>query len=272
MDEQNDLREMASAFGLSEDDMKDIFADDDGAEDIDESIPSPTDETETEVDDSETSDDVTNPTSLTEIEIDGEKISIDELKQGYARSKDYIGNKATLDTEYAKLQKEREENQEALEIYNFLKENPNIAQELARIQPNAKPVTASIDPVFKEKFEHMEQMLYRQQLQSNIETLKAKYKDFNEVEVLKEASQRGIVDLEYVYQAQKGRNVDKLVEDMVNKKLVEAQAKREKNQGATTTISNKADVPPSTPNLTPQEQKIAKIFGMTDEEYLQYKQ
>jgi hypothetical protein len=71
---------------------------------------------------------VTPPTPITEFDIDGiGKVKVDDIKEwklGYMRQSDY-----TRKTQ--EIARQRNETKDALDVYNFLKSNPTIAQALA---------------------------------------------------------------------------------------------------------------------------------------------
>lgn len=195
---------------------------------------------------------VQTPTPITEYEIDGlGKVKIDDIKewkQGYLRQSDY-----TKKTQSIAAQKK--EIQDAMDLYNYFKQNPQIARQVANGQPvntvgtpfeKINPITGELDEVKRE--------LSTIKLDTEISRLKGKYTDFNEVEVLEKADELGINDLEFVYKALKGDKVENLADTIRKQVEAELLQKIQANNTATQTI------------ITPTDQTATSDFGLTKEE------
>lgn len=209
---------------------------------------------------------VTQPTPVTEFEIDGVgKVKLDDIKEwrsGYMRQSDYT--KKTQ--EIARL---RNENKDALEIYNFLKQNPSVAQALADGDPNALKGTAIAGKLATNpQLEDVNYRLASMELDNKLNMLKSKYSDFDEVEVLTEAERLGVADLEFVYNAIRGRNVDKMKETLTKQIENELTEKIRKNGIDTQTIISPNDTTATTNyGLTPAQIAIATKMRLTPEQY-----
>jgi hypothetical protein len=166
--------------------------------------------------------------------------------------------------------------QEALEVYNYLKNNPTIAQQVSQgdvtgIQNN--PAFSGLNPI-NNQIQDLNLKLASIELDNNINQLKSKYTDFNEVEVLTEAERLGVTDLEFVYNALQGRKMPDMKEQL--RKEIEQSIVNKFKQNAieTETIINQNDsntAQHSKVNLTPIELQIAANMGLTPEEYIKGK-
>lgn len=198
------------------------------------------------------------------VDVNGEQIPFEELTKGYLRQSDYT--KKTTE-----LSRQRQEAQEALELVQFLNENPHVAQAMVQAS-NGEGVSQDFTP-FKKEIDSIKNELYMDKLDREINALKSKYPDFNEEEVLTRANQMGISDLEFVHNSIRGQNIDKIVEQRVQEALSKATTDMQNNNAQTKTMitgtdgMNK-DVPIQ---LSAKEIRIAENFGMTPEEYAKWR-
>lgn len=202
-----------------------------------------------------------------EYDINGSKVTIDELRTGYLRQQDYLSRQAELEAA-------RKENESALELVNYLKANPHIAQKLIEEQGEVKPVQNIVkgNDETSKRLDEIERRYFVDSLNSNITNLKNKYNDFNEVDVLKKAQELGTTNLEFVYHGMRGANLDNIIAQKVNEKLAQATTDMQKNTQKTRTVIGGVSTPVDTTNgLTQQELRVAEMMGMTAEEYAKYK-
>jgi hypothetical protein len=194
---------------------------------------------------------------------------IKEYKQGYLRQSDY-----TRKTQ--ELAQQRTEAKEAIELYNYLKNNPEIVQAMQNGDYNSvqgNPVIAkalSSNP----QIEQMQVELASIRLDSEIARLKAQYSDFDEVSVIGEADKRGISDLEFVYKALQGEKLPNLKTELEKQIKSTITEEIRRNGLATSTIINSNDVPATNvaDGLTPEELVIAQKMGIAPEKYAKAKQ
>lgn len=211
-------------------------------------------------------------TTPTEIEIDGVKVSLDELKNGYMRQSDYT--KKTQE-----ISKKAREAEQALQLMQHLESNPEVAQQLA--QQFQLP---TIDPNQKQLIELQNQnmeLLIRNELRD----LKDKYGEFNEIELLNVARDEQISNLDTAYQVLQARkgggaskpqemDVESLREQIKQELLAELKKTEEQQVDTSTIIQSGGDVAPvrdTAPQLSPQEQKVARAMGMKIEEYAKWR-
>lgn len=203
------------------------------------------------------------------------KVSIEDIKewrQGYLRQSDYTRKT----TELAKTRKEMED---AVILYEYLKANPHVAQKLKETEvAQVKPEIANrFDPTFN-RVEQLEAKIAGYELDMEINRLKTKYPDFNEVAVLQEASKRGITDLEFIHKALSASkpqpDLRSQIEAEVRQKLLQ---ELKQNSQDTQTIISTNDIPSvKTYNLSKDEERIAKAFieqGVFEslDEYVKYR-
>jgi hypothetical protein len=209
--------------------------------------------------------DTTDSTSL-EIEIDGiGKVKAEDIKEwklGYMRQSDYT--KKTQE-----IARQRSEAKDAMEIYNYLKQNPQIAQALADGDAGALKGTPIAGKIAKNpQLEDVNYRLATIELDAKLTALKSKYPDFNEVEVLTEADRLGVSDLEFVYNAIRGKKVDEMKEALTKQIKNELTEKIRKNGIETQTIISPNDTTPSDNyGLTPAQIAIATKMNLTPEQY-----
>lgn len=205
------------------------------------------------------------------IEIDGKQVSLDELRNGYLRQSDY-----TRKTQ--ELSRQRGEVERAKELFEQIKANPEVAQQL------------NYDPQQVE-MERIQSEYHGLLLEKEINELSSKYEDFEAREVLNLAHERGIVNLEDAYllnkamrgdtpkpvatQAQTQPTTNQAVDVEAIKAELKAQllAEMKANVDTGTIISTNggsAPTTPSTPQLTPAQQRVAKSMKMSDAEYAKW--
>ena len=202
-------------------------------------------------------------TNPNEIEIDGiGKVEINELKNGYLRQSDYT--KKTQ--EVSKLRKEAEE---AMKIAEFVKSNPQLAQSIG-VEP--------VNP-FMNKISELEEQLYDMKLEKEIETLTNKYSDFEVLEVLQVAHDKGLTNLEDAYKIVKSNkpviqpsvNIDEIREQIKNELLKEFGV--DENTKIKTVISSgaNAQITNNAPSISEAEAKVARFMKLTPEEYIKWR-
>jgi predicted DNA binding CopG/RHH family protein len=225
-------------------------------------------QTQSPVGDSDSSTNVVTTTPTNEIEIDGlGKVKFDDIKEwqkGHMRQSDYT--KKTQE-----VAKQRQEAKEALEVFNYLKNNPQIAQALSNGDVSAiqnNPAFNSLNPQYQQ-YNDVNMKMATLELDLKLNDLKSRYPDFNEVEVLTEADKLGITDLEFVYNALQGKKLPTLKEQI--KKEIEASltSKIRQNGLDTGTIINDNDAITHNANfgLNEAEMKIASKMGLSYESY-----
>ena len=184
------------------------------------------------------------------------------MKNGYLRQSDYT--KKTQ--EVSKLRKEAEE---AMKIAEFVKSNPQLAQSIG-VEP--------INP-FMNKISELEEQLYDMKLEKEIETLTNKYSDFEVLEVLQVAHDKGLTNLEDAYKIVKSNkpviqpsvNIDEIREQIKNELLKEFGV--DENTKIKTVISSgaNAQITNNAPSISEAEAKVARFMKLTPEEYIKWR-
>ena len=207
----------------------------------------------------------TTPSTPQIYNVNGQDLTIEELQTGYMRQQDYIAQREELNAL-------REQNKQALELVEYLRKNPNLANKLLE-EDNVDDNAVNVVNPLTERIEKLERERYVERMNNQIEMLKMKYKDFNEVDVLNKAVQMNTPDLEFVYHGMRGAKIDDIIAQQVKEQLAKAQEDMVKNTQATRTVVGKtSDVEPTTTyNLTQQEMRVADLMGISYEEYAKYK-
>ena len=207
----------------------------------------------------------TTPSTSQTYNVNGQDLTIEELQTGYMRQQDYIAQREELNAL-------REQNKQALELVEYLRKNPNLANKLLEEDSVDNNAVNVVNPL-TERIEKLERERYVERMNNQIEMLKMKYKDFNEVDVLNKAVQMNTPDLEFVYHGMRGAKIDDIIAQQVKEQLAKAQEDMVKNTQATRTVVGKtSDVEPTTThNLTQQEMRVADLMGISYEEYAKYK-
>jgi len=205
---------------------------------------------------------VTEETKPITVEIDGKEVTIEELKNGYLRQADY-----TRKTQ--QLANQRRELEDAVKLYEHLKSNPEILQQLQQVID----VPRTLDPT-QAKVIELEQKVYDMMLEREIEILQNKYPDFEVREVLEMASQKQLTNLEDAYHlvksskggTQQTLDVEKLKEELRKEILKEIESNVETSSIITPNGGGVVEAP-DTPTLSQSEIKVATSMGMTPAEY-----
>lgn len=193
---------------------------------------------------------------------------IKELKQSGLRQSDYT--KKTQ--EIARM---REENAEALELYEYMKSNPQLVSTLQAIEGgNVNPVMNKPNvenALLKEVYYNQKSM----EIDNKVNNLKTKYGDVDEVALFNKATELGTEDLEFVYKALKydGQTIDR--QSLIEEAKAQIMAEIASNKGKTATMvaTNPAtnNFNKTTASLSPEETRVAEQMGMTPSEYLKWK-
>src|SRR5690606_31041659 len=124
------------------------------------------------------------------VEIDGKEITLDELKNGYLRQSDY-----TKKTQEARRKEQQAE--QALQLLEQLKSNPQLSQQLSE-----QLGFEMLDPKVAQ-YKELENRYYDLYIQNELRTLRDKYGDFEEGEVLEIAMNEKIENLDTAFHIMK---------------------------------------------------------------------
>lgn len=211
---------------------------------------------------------VTSEPKAETIEIDGKQVSVDELKSGYLRQSDYTRKTQEL----ARIKKDLEK---AEKLYTAVQEDPDTAMELAE-KLGIEYVSAEDEKLLDIQTKYEELVIERE-----IEKLQAKYGEFDVTGVLQLAYDRNISDLDDAYHlamrtnqptqtAQPALDIESIKEQIRQDLLKELQLPVD----TSTIISTRGTASPiedNTPQLTPQEIKVANAMRMPHDEYVKWK-
>ena len=165
---------------------------------------------------------------------------------------------------------------DAVEVYNYLRDNPNIIQTLKAIDEQGVVNQNIINKATPES-DMLREVMFKQrsmELDGKLEQLKQEHGDFDAVELLNTASAMKTDDLEKVW---KVINYDKIVineQQAIEKAKAQIKAELEQNRQSTQTIvfTPAQQVQANLHNLlTPDEIRVATGMGLSKEEYSKWK-
>lgn len=195
------------------------------------------------------------------------EITIDELRKGYLRNKDY-----TQKTQ--EVSRQRKEAEEAIEFVKQIKENPEVLQQMASGQ-----APQQFDPLIQKILE-LEASIYDMKIEKEIDYLQNKYDDFDVREVLEIAHSKKILNLEDAYLLSKSAknpssntniNIEELKQQIRKEVLKELEADAETTRTIITPGNDGAVYEDNTPKLTDKEKKVAKhMFKDSKNPYAEY--
>lgn len=208
---------------------------------------------------------------LNEIDIDGEKYTLDQIKsfkQNSITAQEYLSMRE-------EIQKERDMNKDAFELFNYLKSKPELTQKLyefdSTLEQNMK--SNSVNSETENRIQELEIKIRRDEIERSLQSITSKDKDVNEIELLKVATENN-VSVEQAYNIWRGQNFDKILEKRLNEtKKTMSDSLKKNNEVTKTIISNgdKKNDTSATFGLTDLELKFAEKVGMTPSEYAKYK-
>lgn len=202
-------------------------------------------------------------------EVNGQHVTADELIRGYMRNADYTQKTQSI-------AQQRREAETALQLYQQVMENPELAQQL-KIDPR--------EVEYKRMQENYNDIL----LQQEINELSTKYADFDTQQILNFAVERQMTNLEDAYLLHKAtgvqpsftQNTEQVKPDSpINVEELKAQlrqellAELETERNTNTLISTNGGTPPTTPTapeLSDEELRIARNMKMSPEEYAKWR-
>ena len=196
--------------------------------------------------------------------------TLDELKEfknGYLRQSDY-----TRKTQ--ELARQREEANEALEVYEYLRNNPHLVNALMQMDNGqVNPVVHKATP----ENAMMQQILHTQkamEIEMKLNDLKSKYgNDIDEVALFQKANQLKTEDLEFVYKALQYDNLVAQQASAVQAAATQMQAEIDANKSAVSTIvgTNQGAITRPQKSLTDAEKRVAAQMGISEADYLKWR-
>ena len=169
-----------------------------------------------------------------------------------------------------------EETQNALELYQYLMNNPELVEAMRGVDVSKhEELQQYVPDEIHQKLNALEDYVQEQKYQQYISDLKNKFDDFDEDKVLEYAEKHEVYDLEVAYKALKSEEnkapdleeLKKQIREEMKKELLEEI--KQNNEGTNSIIGGGSAAPDSSDEvkLTAKEEKIAKAMGMTPAEY-----
>lgn len=267
-EEEEDVDVVIDDIDSSEDDeIYDIEVEDEEDEAVDDDVDE--EEEDTDVDDEE---DIVEAIELP----DGTTLSIEdiiELQQGNLRQADY-----TRKTQ--QLAKDRKELEQLKELRDFLLKNPQLVSQLYDGYAVDSPELSGILSGQKAKEDDLYYRIRAMELDKEVDRLRDKYGEIDEVELYERATDLGTQDLESVYklivyengeqnQTISADDLEALKEEIRQETIAELTNNRD---ALRTTVKNKGlPQKPRTVSVSRDEMRVADGLGMSVEEYLKWR-
>ena len=196
--------------------------------------------------------------------------TIDELKEfrnGYLRQSDY-----TRKTQ--ELARQRQEAQDALELYNYLRDNPQMVEALMKMDNGANAQTiqrATPENAMMQQILHTQKAM---EIEMRLNELKSKYgDDIDEVSLFQKANQMKTDDLEFVYKALQYDNLlaEKQQAQQTAANTLQSEIAANKKAVSTIVSPRQSNVVTQTPTLSADEKRVAALMGLSESDYLKWK-
>ena len=200
------------------------------------------------------------------------ELTIDEIKEfrnGYLRQSDYT--KKTQE-----LARQREEAQDALEVFNYLRNNPHMVNALMEMDKGSNPQHVQNVQKITPEATMMRQIIHTQkamEVEMKLNDLKNKYGEIDEVSLLSKANELKTEDLEFVYKALQFDAINERQKTLEQQSVQNLKAEIDANKKAVSTIvgTKQSNVVKQTPSLTDDEKRIASLMCISENEYLKWK-
>lgn len=210
---------------------------------------------------------VTEPIApINEYEIDGEKYTLEQIKEfrtGSMRQADYT--KKTQE-----IAETRKQNADAIELYQFLKDNPDIASQLSGLSKgsNTQKVTDKLSNPSNERLDSMSIEFETMKINNELNLICAKDKTVTDLDILQVANKNN-VNVETAYNIWKGQNSDKILKQKLAEQSLSFTNKIKENNNVTKTLIKPGDItaPSADFGLSADQLSYATKLGMTAEEY-----
>ena len=191
---------------------------------------------------------------------------IKEWRNGNLRQSDY-----TRKTQ--ELARQREEAKDAMELYNYLRMNPQVVEAMKLAEQNPNSVAYRTAPT--QENEMLKQLAYNQKaLETDLKlsSLKQKYGEIDEVALFNKAAELKTNDLEFVYKALNydGNHIDEQALIEKAKEQLRAELTKEKD-AVSTVVSTQQSAPiEQKVTLTSEQRRVAEGMGLTESEYIKW--
>lgn len=199
-------------------------------------------------------------------EIDGQSYSLDDIKNFKQSHESFMEQNA----QYQRLQ---EESKEALELFNYLKGNEQLAKKMyeydMELQGGLKDKMPSKE---SEMIRDMQTKINVMQIEKQLSDIKTKDSSVNEVQLLSIANQNNI-SLDLAYNVWRGMNYETQLKQSLEKQSKDLTNQIQNNAKVTKTMITESDNKPtdSTYGLSEVQLAMAQKLDMSPEEYAKWR-
>lgn len=190
---------------------------------------------------------------------------IKEMKNGGLRQSDY-----TRKTQ--ELAKQREEMKEAQALYEHLRSNPSLINAIKQAENNPNGVVANNAPTPERQM--LRDLAFNQkamEVDMKVTQLHQKYGDFDESMLYEMATKLNTDNLEFVLKGMLYDDTSSSTTVKSAKEQLKAELEANRDVVGTVVGTRQQQTKRQTVELSPQEKKMAAMFGMTESEYAKWK-
>jgi len=171
------------------------------------------------------------------------------------------------------LARQRAENKDAIELYQYLRNNPHIVQALKSADQNPNSVMQTSAPTVENDM--LRQVMYNQKVietDMKLAALKQKYGEVDEIALFNKAAELRTDDLESVYKIINYDNTRIDEAALIAKAKAELRAELESAKGSVGTIVDTRQTQPMEQQvtLTADQKRVAAAMGMSEKEYIKW--
>ena len=228
----------------------------------------------------ESSEDESSGEEVEALLLDGEEVSIDEIlewKKGQLRMSDYTKKTQELKDEKLRIQQLEAQNQEANNVYNFLRSNPDLlkvlneyASEANITPPQINTPQQQVQPNFDPRVDELLRQNFYEKTETQLNQIMAEGTGVTDVELLQLADELK-TDVVTAYDVWKGKNIDKIISKKLQEEKLKINEEIQNNKQSTVSLMNKSKGKPQHAILSEAEQIMAKRLDMSNDEFAKWK-
>lgn len=206
------------------------------------------------------------PEAPSTFNIDGEELTIEQIREMRSNSLNHADYMAQLN----KIKQMEEQNKDAVELFNYLKDKPELTRKMYELDSelSAGKTLEPLDPM-AERLMAMENRFRLMDTERQLDSICSKDNMVTKGDILRVATESRC-DINTAYNIWKGQNFDKILKTRLDEQSKSLTQQIKSNQTITKTAISSGDKinnGDATFGLSESEQIMARKLGMTLEEY-----